>query len=64
MSIKDDLIADWKRMRADLARQLEMFESGNMGSGDRVLRSTSAQSIERIKRSMAELDGLIAEHGS
>jgi hypothetical protein len=64
MPTNDDLVADWKRIRADLAQQLELFESGKMGSGDRVLRSTSAQAIERIKRSIAELDGLLAEHAS
>lgn len=58
----DDLIADWKRMRADLERQLELLESGKMGTGGRVIRSTTSQTITRVRRFIAELDDLLSEH--
>jgi hypothetical protein len=54
-------IEDWMRQRAVLVRQLEMLESGQMGSGDKVLRGITVQSIERAKAQIAQLDRLLSD---
>jgi hypothetical protein len=53
-------INDWKIELVPLVRQLEMLETGEMGSGDKALRGTTAQSIRRVKSAIAELDALIS----
>jgi hypothetical protein len=60
----DELIADWKRMRLDLARQLKLFESGRSGNIERMMGGTSDQTVAHLKRSIAELDALLSEHRS
>ena len=58
----DDIVAEWKQIRSMLVRELELLKSGKMGTGDRVLLGTVAKTLERVKRSIAEFDVLIAEH--
>jgi hypothetical protein len=52
--------------RATLRRSLEMMESGVMHTGERHAgspqRDTTAESIDRAKKSIAELDALLAKH--
>jgi hypothetical protein len=46
-------------MREALAAQLDLIEAGKMGTRDKVLRSTSADTIARLKRCIAERDAVI-----
>jgi hypothetical protein len=53
--------------RSILQRSLEMMESGVMHTGERHAgspqRDTTAESITRAKKSITELDALLANHG-
>jgi hypothetical protein len=53
-------IEEWTEQRRVLLRQLEMLESGEMGTGNKVLRGTTAESIERAKIEIAQLDRLLS----
>jgi hypothetical protein len=53
-------IADWAEQRRVLRQELEMLESGKMGTGDKTLRGTTAESIARVKARMAQLDRLLS----
>ena len=46
---------------ADLQRQREMLETGKMGTGGKVLGSTTAESLARFKAQIVELQGLLTE---
>lgn len=62
MVTADDLAADWKRMRHALRRQLVLIETGKMRTGGRISNGTTSQTLERIRRFLAELDLLLANH--
>jgi hypothetical protein len=47
----DELIADWKNMRAALIAQLHLVESGKLGD--------AANIIAGLRRAISELDALI-----
>lgn len=53
-------VEEWTKQRRVLLQELEMLESGKMGTGEKVLRSTTAQSIERVRAHIAELDRLLS----
>jgi hypothetical protein len=52
-------IEEWKKRRAVLGRELELLESGKMGTGNKVLRATTATSIKNVQSKIAELDAII-----
>jgi hypothetical protein len=53
-------VEEWTEQRRVLLQELEMLESGKMGTGDKVLRGTTAQSVERVKTHIAQLDRLLS----
>ena len=58
-----DLVPKWKNMRADLARQLALFESATQ-STSRTKGLQPALAIGSLKRIIAELDQLVAHYSS
>lgn len=66
MSWKDDFVGWLKNERGQLEGQLTAFQSGSMRIKKRQSGSTwvdmTQDEIERLKRSLAELDSLILRH--
>ena len=60
------IIVDWcENKKVSLRRQLELFETGTLRSGENVGSSwidTTEKSIERLKGDIAELDRLITQY--
>jgi hypothetical protein len=61
MASMDDLTADWEQMRSTFIRQLDLLESGKMGTGVQIRRGTTTKTIERVKYFIAELETMIAK---
>ena len=59
-------IIDWcANKKVSLRRQLDLFESGTLRSGENVGSGwvdTTEKSIERLKRDIAELDRIIGQY--
>jgi hypothetical protein len=66
MSEMAELIRWCNKERATLRRSLELMEAGVMRTGECYAgspqRDTTAESIDRAKKSIAELDALLAKH--
>ena len=60
------IIVDWcENKKVSLRRQLELFETGTLRSGENVGSGwidTTEKSIERLKGDIAELDRLITQY--
>jgi hypothetical protein len=63
-TMMDNLLAWCQRERASLQRQLELMEAGIMRTGEHRAgsppRDTTTESIDRVRRSIAELDEILA----
>jgi hypothetical protein len=60
----DGFISWCEHQRTDYVNQLEMLKSGRMRTGSghgSTAVGTTAESIERVQRYIAELDGLLAK---
>ena len=58
----EPLVAAWKDRRSMLATQLEWLEGGRMRTGTNISGATTQQDRARLRKWIAELDALIAEH--
>ena len=54
--VMDDLIHNWKNMRAALLAQLDLAESGKLGEAPNI--------VAGLKRAISELDALIEGRSS
>ena len=67
MSAPDRFIAWCKQEQASIEQQLELMESGKVRTGEDIgvgWIDTTAQSIERAKARLVELNDLLTEAGS
>ena len=67
MSAPDRFIAWCKQEQASIEQQLELMESGKVRTGEDIgvgWIDTTAQSIERAKARLGELNDLLTEAGS
>ncbi len=67
MSAPDRFIAWCKQEEASIEQQLELMESGKVRTGEDIgvgWIDTTAQSIERAKARLVELNDLLTEAGS
>ena len=66
MTLLDNLIAWCKEQQAQLQRQIEMLESGELKTGDKHLGSgwvdTTDADLERARGQLAEIDALLARY--
>ena len=62
MAIVHDFVEDWIEMRSKLQRQLKLLESGEMGTGNNVIGSTTEATKIRIKKWIDELNVLLKEY--
>lgn len=58
----DDLKVEWKQMLALLEQQREMLESGYMGTGTKIVGSTTQDSLARVRKCISELEALLAAY--
>jgi hypothetical protein len=56
-----DFVEDWIEIRAKLQRQLKLLQSGEMRTQN-AAGDTTAATIQRIKRWIDELNGLLKEY--
>ena len=57
-----DLIEDWIQIRTMLQKQLKMLESDGMRSGAEVADAATEATIERLKRCLLEMNGLLKQY--
>ena len=66
MTLLDNLTAWGKEQQAQLQRQIEMLESGELKTGEKRPGSgwvdTTDADLERAKRQLAEIDALLARY--
>ena len=61
MTSLEGLIAWCREQQASLRQQLEMLASGRMTTRGPRGRDTTAETMERVKRQLAELDALLVD---
>jgi uncharacterized protein YerC len=57
-----DLIEDWIQIRTMLQRQLKLLESDGTRSGAQVADAATEATIERIKRCLQDMNGLLKQY--